>query len=126
MYYSKKLVDELIDLERNINTGKVDHPQGGAKDAADAVCGATFNASQNAEQFAYDYGEVYDTMDKVNSYTSSYDGMKKQITMDFEEELKHITNFDLAKKAKKNEDSLYKDFGLGPSKPVAWDPFLIM
>ena len=126
MYSSKELVDELIDLERNINTGKVDHPDGGAKDAADAVCGALFNASQNAEQFAYDYGELYDTMQNINSQASTYEGLKKQITLDFEEELKQISNFNFAKQSKKQQDSLYKDFGFGPSKPVNYDPFVIM
>lgn len=127
MYSSKELVDELIDLERNINTGKVDHPDGGAKDAADAVCGALFNASQNAEQFAYDYGELYDTIQDVNAYSSNKEVLKKQIAVDFEEELKNISNFTYAKQQHKREkDSIYTDFGLGPSKPVVYDPFVIM
>lgn len=125
MYSSKELVDELIDLERNINTGKVDHPDGGAKDAADAVCGALFNASQNAEQFAYDYGELYDTIQDVNAYSSNKEVLKKQIAVDFEEELKNISNFTYAKQEKK-QNGLYKDFGFGPSKPVVYDPFVIM
>ena len=124
MYLSKELVDELVDLERNINTGKVDHPDGGAKDAADAVCGALFNASQNAEQFAYDYGELYDTVSLVNSGSSSPEEARKQITIDFEEELKNISNFTLAKQDKNK--NLYKDFGMGQSKKVVWDPFVIM
>lgn len=126
MYSSKKLIDELIDLERNVNTGKIDHPNGGAKDAADAVCGALFNASQNAEQFAYDYGEVYETMDNINSQASTYEGMRRQIALDFEEELKNISNFTYAKQSKKQGESLYKDFGMGPSKQVVFDPFVIM
>ena len=126
MYSCKLLIDELIDLERNINTGKVDHPNGGSKDMADAVCGAIFNASQNAEQFAYDYGELYDTIHNVNSYASTYEGQRKQIALDFEEELKNISNFTYAKQNKNNNNSLYKDFGLGPSKPAVYDPFVIM
>ena len=59
-----------------------------SKDMADAVCGALFNASQNAEQFAYDYGEMYDTASEVNSLVTSQEAIKHQITVDFEEELK--------------------------------------
>ena len=58
-YEDKTLIDELINLERNMDTGKVDHPDGGKKDVADAVCGALFNASKHAEEFAYDYGETF-------------------------------------------------------------------
>lgn len=128
MYSGKLLFEELTDLERNINTGKVDHPNGSSKDQADAVCGALFNASQNAEQFAYDYGESYDAMDEVNSYASTYEGMKRQITVDFEEELKNISNFTYAKQVSNNNDKdfLYKDFGLGKSKKVSYDDFIIL
>lgn len=61
------LTEELTALERNNNTGKVDHPESGSKDQADALCGALYNASQNAEQFAYDYGETLETTLEVNA-----------------------------------------------------------
>ena len=38
MYHDKMLVRQIIDLERNINNGKIDHIDGGAKDVCDAVC----------------------------------------------------------------------------------------
>lgn len=117
MYMCKLLVNELIDLERNINTGKVDHPNGGSKDMADAVCGAVFNASQSAEQFAYDYGEMYDVASEVSSAAASQEAVKQQIVVDFEEELKKLSGVFQPKKD--NNYSLYKDFGFGPSKEVA-------
>ena len=30
----------VVTLERDIDTGKVDHPDGGSKDKSDAVCGS--------------------------------------------------------------------------------------
>lgn len=47
-------------MERNANSGKVDHPDNGrfgSKDQADAVCGAIFNASKHADEFGYEFGE---------------------------------------------------------------------
>lgn len=86
MYEDEVLRNEIVDLERNINTGKVDHPDGGAKDASDAVCGALFNASQNAEQFAYEYGETIDTIVDVSNSTNYVDD-RQQLNVDFEQEL---------------------------------------
>lgn len=87
IYNSKELVSEIIDLERNINTGRVDHPDGGKKDITDAVCASIYNASKHAEEFAYDYGEDYETTFDVNSELNEA-SQKQQINIDFEEELK--------------------------------------
>lgn len=38
------LQDELIHLQRDATTGKIDHPVGGSKDAADSLAGAVWNA----------------------------------------------------------------------------------
>lgn len=126
VYPSTLLTDEIIGLVRDSN-GKIDHTPNGinSKDSADAVCGALYDASTYAEEFAFDYGEMYDTMDKVNSYSSTSEGLKRQIALDFEEELKNISNFTYAKQEKK-QNGLYKDFGFGPSKPVTWNDFIIL
>ena len=39
-----KLQDELIHLQRDSNTGRIDHPVGGSKDIADSFAGAIWNA----------------------------------------------------------------------------------
>lgn len=91
LYDSKNLIDEIIDLERNINTGKVDHPDGGKKDVADALCGAVYNASKNAEQFAFEWGESLDTITTTNAMPSDA-VIRQQITLEFEEELKKTFN----------------------------------
>lgn len=56
-----------------------------SKDSADAVCGAVYNASQHAEEFAFDFGESLESILETNNDSSN---LKRQITIDFEEELK--------------------------------------
>ena len=43
----KLLQDELIHLQRDSVSQKVDHPSGGSKDIADSIAGATWNASKS-------------------------------------------------------------------------------
>ena len=88
IYDDKVLKAEVTDLERNLDTGKVDHPDGGAKDRSDAVCGAIFNASKHAEEFAYDYGESSEQLLRINS-SDDYDDAR-QLALNLEEELKKM------------------------------------
>lgn len=88
IYDDKVLKAEVTDLERNLDTGKVDHPDGGAKDRSDAVCGAIFNASKHAEEFAYDYGESSEQLLRINS-NDDYDD-SRQLALNLEEELKKM------------------------------------
>ena len=83
------LNQEVTELERDIDTGKVDHPDGGSKDKSDAVCGAMYNASKHAEEFAYDYGESAEEMLRVNEDVTLND--KEQLTLDLENELKKMS-----------------------------------
>ena len=108
MYRSNRLFDEFVDIERNLDTGKIDHSPNFHKDALDAVCGATYNASKNAEQFAFDYGETLDNITTMNTLTEN--SAKNQITLDFEEELK--------KTVANSQPSASMDFGMGPARPV--------
>lgn len=85
IYEDKLLISELIDLERNMDTGKIDHPDGGLKDIADATCGAIYNASKHAEEFAYDYGEQLEDVLRINGGSKEDD--VKQLTIDLENEL---------------------------------------
>lgn len=88
MYDSTVLTDELLNIEKDSN-GKVDHTPDFHKDIADALAGSVYNASQYAEQFAYDYGEDMSLIDNINK-NNDFAVNKEQITMDFEEALKGI------------------------------------
>ena len=82
------LTEEVLGLERQ-SDGHINHPENGtigSKDAIDAVCGSLFNASQHADEYAYDYGENLQQVIEVNQ---EGDVEKlKQMTTSFEEELK--------------------------------------
>lgn len=112
MYDSILLTEELIGLERDNNNGKIDHSQAGinSKDTADAICGAIWNASQNAEQFAFDYGENIESILETNTQNSTIE----QFNLDFEEELKKVFNPQHNNIQNKNQEkSPFMDFGLG-------------
>ena len=91
MYESKTLIEEIINLERNINTGKVDHPEGFRKDVCDAFCGSIYTASKYAEEYAYNYGETYDILIGSNvdtNMTNSTFKQQRQMIVNFEDMLK--------------------------------------
>ena len=91
MFKSDRLYDEFVSVERNINTGKVDHPPNGHKDALDAVCGSVFNASKFAEQYAFDYGETLETLMMANDVPEETPVVdKQQVVVDFTSELAKI------------------------------------
>lgn len=114
LFENNLLTEELLGLERNNSNGKVDHAPSGinSKDSADALCGAIWNASQHGEEFNFEFGETLDTIVDVSSETSE-DNMKKQITVDFEEELKRTSN--AFGESLQKDKSVYTDFGLGES-----------
>ena len=116
MYENTLLTEELIGLERNNNSGKIDHSPSGinSKDSADALCGAIFNASKHADEFAFDYGETLDDIKTVSSHRS-FETDKKQISVDFQNELNRI--FDPIdnnrKEIIKNNETKFLNFGMG-------------
>jgi len=52
MYRYEPLLTELRTLEKNWKTGKVDHPDGGTKDVADALTGVVTTLSEVAQQYS--------------------------------------------------------------------------
>lgn len=124
MYDSELLTEELIGLERDNNNGKIDHSPAGinSKDAADAVCGSVWNASQNADQFAFDYGEDIESTVSVSSNTEEV--QREQVTLDFEQEMQNLFSGMPTRETMSTSDRAKQlDFGFGPSVP--YDPGLI-
>ena len=79
------LTSELVGLERNNNSGKIDHsPRGiNSKDQADAVCGATYTASLHVNEFILDYARVVndfidDSLDEDTLIQNEFDNILKQ------------------------------------------------
>ena len=117
------LTEEVLGLER-LSDGHIEHPdagKSGSKDQIDAVVGALWNASQNAEEYAYNYGDNINAALDV-SLTSSSEKDKQQLVIDYQEELKKIyfdtykelDEADLEKKRKQKEEYEYlKDISDG-------------
>lgn len=121
-YYTDTLTDEIIDLERSASSGKIDHPEGGRKDVADAVCGALYTASQHVEEFAYNFGETLDTITQVSNQASP-ENMKKQIEMEFTQEVQRMFDPNPRRTAQAQDKSPaqdpFMDFGMGKAQPLA-------
>lgn len=113
-YKTTLLKEEFIGLERDNNSGKVDHSPSGinSKDSADAICGAMWNASQHADEFAIDYGEDFSATIKTSGMSSNYDAEEE--ALNFENELKNV----FAKNLSTSDKTKQMDFGFGPSVPV--------
>lgn len=111
-YKTELLTNEIVGLER-LSDGHIDHTTSGinSKDISDAVCGATYEASKHAEQYAFEYGEDLETA--MNVSNSVGQTSQNQITLDFEAELKKVFNAEnTSAKAKE------LDFGMGPAISV--------
>ena len=127
IFNDKLLVDELIGLERNNNTGRVDHSTSGinSKDSADAVCGSVWRASKDAEEFAYNYGESVDAFVDANEQTVLVD--KKQVTIAFEQELQDLLGAPIKQYSQKQQqqdsNDGFIDFGLGKAKVLMPDDY---
>jgi hypothetical protein len=114
------LTEELTSLER-LSDGHIDHPKNFSKDQADAVCGATYLASEFAEEYSYNYGENLAAGLDVSLETS--DAMKRtQMIAAFEEELTQIYQEvyaemdaanNLEKQQRQAEYQYYKDISDG-------------
>ena len=92
------LTEELVGLQRNNNNGKIDHtPQGiNSKDSADAICGALWNASQHAEEFAFDFGESLETILKSNDVSETMEQIEQQLTDSLKQTPSFIRNDNLS------------------------------
>lgn len=132
LFNHKLLIDELIGLERDNNSGKIDHSPSSinSKDVADALCGSVYRAAQDAAQFAFDYGEDLEHVQTV-SQTSSVQAMNQKLNQEFQDELQRMfdprfrnqqssesnnTKPDNNNTVKKESDGLM-DFGMGKAQP---------
>lgn len=96
-------------------------------------CGAIFNASKHAEEFAYDYGEDLSITTTINNSTS-FENNKQQINLLFEQEMQkafdpRIRNQQPQDQTKKENDdppqqTQFMDFGLGAAKPLSGAQYL--
>lgn len=117
MFPCKLLEQELTELERNIDSGRVDHPDSGSKDTSDGLAGSVFNASKYAEQYAFDYGESLQQIIDINKENFQTND-KQQMVVNMEEQLKLLHNV-LGNKEGNKEDE--KEVWINPySDVIVW------
>lgn len=89
MFQDHLLIEEITGLERNSSTGKVDHSPNSinSKDKSDAVCGAVYNASLHADEYAFDFGEDLGPIKDVSNIVTNDSKKRTQLNIDFEQEL---------------------------------------
>jgi len=66
MLHIEELETEIIRLERDNMTGKIDHPVDGSKDISDGLAGALYNASMHENDYDFELIESIDDMLEVN------------------------------------------------------------
>ena len=134
LFNHKLLIDELIGLERDNNSGKIDHSPSSinSKDVADALCGSVYRAAQDAGQYAFDYGEDLDHVKSV-SQSNSQQAITQQMNQAFQDELQKmfdpryrqqyqnnkenkIQQPNTQKVAAQKQNDGFMDFGLGKAQ----------
>ena len=66
MLHIDELETEIIRLERDNMTGKIDHPIDGSKDISDGLAGALYNASMHENDYEFELVESLDAVVDVN------------------------------------------------------------
>ena len=95
-----------------------------SKDIADAVCGSTYFASQNIEQFAYNYGEDLDYTLQTNKLNASSSEVKKQVNIAFEQELQNLLTPQSIKREQEEEKKRINNSPYG-NRPIVTNGMLI-
>lgn len=95
------LEEELIHLERNEMTGKIDHPQSGSKDMADGLAGALWNASLHQDEYSMIPHSIEVILDVNKDDLSIEDATTEELEA-------QLTNF-TRKKEEKPESLAIKD-----------------
>lgn len=123
MYHSHLLIEEITGLERNATNGRIDHSPSGinSKDVVDGLCGSIWNASLNAEEFAFNFGEFIEEIIDTNL---AGDFSQHQIQVELEKELAAMLDpFAKYKERRDNQASEEKETS-DNDKPKEPDHFL--
>lgn len=106
---------ELVQLERDNTTGKIDHPLTGSKDGADGLAGALYNASLHENDIKNDVSDLTDVIVDVNTTAST---TKSPVSVSPSEEEIRKTAEDIVAEAKRRASLNYQR-----SKPQELDYF---
>lgn len=96
------LEKELIELQRDIQTGKLDHPADGSKDGADSLAGALFNATLHKQS-------LLDSLQMLSTFASINSEVDQQ--SEFLQDLQDSISYKRSQEASNKLDDLLNNFG---------------
>jgi hypothetical protein len=96
------LEKELIELQRDVQTGKLDHPSDGSKDMADSLAGALLNATKH-KQSLLDSMQLLSTFADVNTDIDA--------RADFISDLEQSISYKRSQEASNVLDNLMNNYG---------------
>ena len=121
------LFEEVVNLEKDNVTGKIDHPEHGkigSKDESDSLCGALYSASLFKSEYIYQHGE--DLADAIDVNTAPAD-IRQQITISMTEALRGN-----APKEQKQESAIQQEpnkdkkiMEIKSTGTATYDPFVL-
>lgn len=65
------MLKEASEIQRDMKTGKIDHPENGSKDLLDATAGALWSASLDKESYIFEHGEDLSMILDLNMQTAN-------------------------------------------------------
>ena len=96
------LEKELIELQRDVSTGRLDHPAEGSKDGSDSLAGALFNATLHKQS-------LLDSLQMLSTFESINSEIDKQ--SEFLQDLQDSISYKRSQEASNKLDDLLNNFG---------------
>lgn len=90
-----ELEEELVNLERDNQSGKIDHPSDGSKDVSDSLAGAIYNAHQYKDKYLTIDSNQFNDIINTNVEVKSKDESQYVVTSDDSKPKIPITSIDV-------------------------------
>lgn len=111
-----ELTRELVDLERDNVTCKIDHPVNGSKDLSDSLAGAVYKASLYKSDYLYQDSQFYNMIVEVNKDTDEFKDFEETLAASISVEANtNMTNSSTTNNGLVNNDIDLFDFNLDPT-----------
>jgi len=104
------LEHELINLERDNQTGKIDHTPENSKDISDSLAGAIFNANEHLEDFTFATAEVFNDALTQNVEDSQLSQDREMLLASLVTPLSQVRSDNMTPEQKKNSKQSFYDF----------------
>jgi hypothetical protein len=103
----KELETELINLERDNQSGKIDHPDNGSKDLADGFAGSLYSASRYKDEYLFVDAKEYNDIIEINS-SANTDEIDRLTTVVLKDDTKVLSDINADRVNKEIEEVVSK------------------